>query len=74
MHDLTTIAYLDKPELFEKVETFVDVETAGEYTSGFMVVDFKGTYNKPNNATFCTEINVEEFREWMLNIFKNINI
>ncbi len=72
MHDLTTIAYLDKPELFEKVETFVDVETTPGYTEGFMIVDFKGVYKKEANATFCTEINVEEFRKWMLNIFKNI--
>ena len=72
MHDLTTIAYLDKPELFEKVETFVDIETASGYTEGFMIVDFRGVYNKKANATFCTEINVEEFRNWMLDIFKNI--
>lgn len=72
MHDLTTIAYLDKPELFEKVETFVDVETTPGYTEGFMIVDFKGVYNKKANAIFCTEINVEEFRKWMLNIFDGI--
>ena len=74
MHDLTTIAYLDNPALFKTVETFVDVETHGEYTAGFMIVDFKGTYKKNHNATFCTEINVEGFRKWMLDIFKNINI
>lgn len=74
MHDLTTIAYLDKPELFNTVETFVDVETGSKYTEGFMVVDFKGVYNRENNATFCTEINVEGFREWMLNTFKNIEL
>lgn len=72
MHDLTTIAYLDKPELFNTVETFVDVETSPGYTEGFMVVDFKGFYNKKANANFCTEINVEEFRKWMLNIFESI--
>lgn len=74
MHDLTTIAYLDKPELFEKVETFVDVETASGYTEGFMIVDFKGFYKKEANATFCTKIDVEGFREWILNIFKNMKL
>lgn len=73
MHDLTTIAYLDNPNMFKYEETFVDIETEGKYTAGFMVVDFKGVYNKPSNATFCTEINVEEFRKWILNSFKNIN-
>ena len=72
MHDLTTIAYLDNPKLFEKVETFVDVETAPGYTEGFMIVDFRGVYKKESNATFCTAINVEGFRKWMLNIFENI--
>lgn len=72
MHDLTTIAYLDNPELFEKVETFVDVETAPGYTEGFMIVDFRGVYKKESNANFCTAINVEGFRKWMLNIFENI--
>ena len=74
MHDLTTIAYLDKPELFEKVETFVDVETAPGYTEGFMIVDFKGFYKKEVNATFCTKIDVEGFRKWILNIFSNMKL
>lgn len=74
MHDLTTIAYLDNPDLFKSVDTFVDIETLGEYTRGFMVVDLKGTYKMENNATFCTEIDIEGFRKWMLDIFRNINI
>lgn len=72
MHDLTTIAYLDNPSLFKSEETFVDIETDGKYTAGFMVVDFKGMYDQKANATFCNEINVEEFRKWMLDSFKNI--
>jgi len=72
MHDLTTIAYLDNPSLFKTQEIFVDIETEGKYTAGFMVVDFKGIYNKTPNATFCTKINVEGFRKWMLDSFKNI--
>lgn len=74
MHDLTTIAYLDKPELFETVETFIDVETGSTYTDGFMVVDLNGRYKKEANATFCKTINVEEFRKWLLNIFNNIKL
>lgn len=74
MHDLTTIAYLDSQDLFKTVETFVDIETGSRYTEGFMVVDFNGVYKKESNAIFCTEINVEGFREWMLNIFANIKL
>lgn len=73
MHDLTTIAYLTKPELFKTQECFVDVETAGEYTAGFTVVDLKEQFkNKEKNVKFAIEIDVEGFRKWMLNLFENI--
>lgn len=74
MHDLTTIAYLDNPDLFKKVETFVDIETGSRYTEGFMIVDFEGVYKQEANAIFCTGIDVEGFRKWMLNIFENIKL
>ena len=72
MHDLTTIAYLDNPQLFKTVDTFIDIETGSKYTEGFMVVDFNGVYNQKANATFCTDINVEGFRKWIINIFNNM--
>ena len=37
-----------------------------------MVVDFNGVYNQKANATFCTDINVEGFRDWIINIFNNM--
>lgn len=74
MHDLTTIAYLSKPELFTSEECFVDVETSGEYTAGFTVVDLKDLYKKEKNVTFCTGIDVEGFRTWMLDLFRNIKL
>lgn len=52
MHELTTIAYLDEPELFKSNEAFVDIEVKGEYTSGFMIVDYNGKYNKPKMLNF----------------------
>ena len=52
MHDLTTTAYLDKPDLFESKEAFIDIEATGEYTKGFMVVDFNGKYNKEKMLSF----------------------
>ncbi len=74
MHDLTTIAYLDRPDLFESNEAFVDIEVSGEYTKGFMVVDFDGKYNKEKNAEFCTKIDVLGLRKWIIDLFNNINI
>lgn len=74
MHDLTTIAYLDKPDLFESKETFIDIEVDGEYTKGFMIVDFEGRYNKEKNAKFCTKIDVIGFRKWIIDLFNSIDI
>lgn len=74
MHDLTAIAYLSKPELFTSEECFVDVETSGEYTAGFTVVDLKDLYKREKNVRFCTKIDVEGFREWMLDLFRNIKL
>ncbi len=74
MHDLTTIAYLDNPDLFESKEAFIDIEVDGEYTKGFMIVDFDGKYSKEKNAEFCTKIDVVRFRKWILDLFNNINV
>lgn len=74
MHDLTTIAYLTNPKLFTTEEVFVDVETCGDYTAGFMVVDFKNIYKREANIKFCKTIDVNEFRKWMLNLFRNIQL
>ncbi|MBE6053438.1 MAG: ribonucleoside hydrolase RihC [Clostridium sartagoforme] len=74
MHDLTTIAYLDNPQLFKTVDTFVDVETGSTYTEGFMIVDFNNVYNKKANATFCTHIDAEAFRKWIVSVFNKIEL
>lgn len=71
MHDLTTIAYLVKPELFKCEKVFVDIETEGKYTAGFMVVDFKDLYKGNKNVNFCIDIDVEGFRKWLLKLFQD---
>lgn len=66
MYDSCAIAYLLKPELFEAVETFVDVETKGELTEGCTVVDLKGYLGKEPNATVLTDIDSDAFRRWFV--------
>nr|WP_218778123.1 ribonucleoside hydrolase RihC [Marinilactibacillus psychrotolerans] len=66
MYDSTAIAYLLKPDLFEAVETFVDVELNGKYTTGATIVDLKGYLKKESNATVCLDINQNEFKDWFL--------
>ena len=73
MYDSCAIAYLLKPEMFEVVETFVDVETTGALTSGCTVVDLKGYLGQPSNAKVCLDIDPEMFKDWLLSSLSKCN-
>lgn len=47
IHDLCTVMYVTHPELFEGEQYFADVETKGELTTGFTLVDFEDNLRKP---------------------------
>lgn len=66
MYDSTAIAYLLKPELFETVETYVEIELKGSMSAGQSMVDLKGYLKQENNATVCMDINSEAFRAWFI--------
>lgn len=73
MYDSCAIAYLLKPEMFEVVETFVGIETKGEYTSGATVVDLKGYCNMPPNAKVTLDVDADMFKAWFLEAIQNCN-
>lgn len=66
MYDSCAIAYLLKPDLFQVVETCVDVELNGSMTAGCTVVDLRGYLGRPNNARVCMDLDGEAFRAWFL--------
>jgi non-specific riboncleoside hydrolase len=66
MYDSCAMAYLLKPEMYEVVETFVDVETKGELTYGQTIVDLKGYLKKEHNALVCMDIDSQMFRDWLI--------
>jgi len=70
MYDACAIAYLLKPEMYEIVETTVDIETKGELTSGTTVVDLKGYLKREHNAKVCLDIDGKMFREWLTHAIK----
>ena len=70
MYDSCAIAYLLNSELYTAQECFVDVETAGELTSGCTVVDLRGYFKKLANAKVCLEIDTNNFRKWFLNALR----
>lgn len=73
MYDSTAIAYLLVPEIYEVVDTYVDVELAGSMTAGCTVVDLKGYLNQPNNAKVCTDVDAVKFREWFRESIRRCN-
>ena len=66
MYDSTAIAYLLKPDLFETVETYVEIETQSAHCAGASLVDLKGYLKQPNNATVCVDIDSDGFRSWFI--------
>lgn len=70
MYDSTAIAYLLRPDIFDVVDTFMDVELTGKYTKGATIVDLEGFLNKESNATVCVDINQLEFKKWFLTSIK----
>lgn len=73
MYDSTAIAYLLAPEIYDVVDTYVDVELAGSMTAGCTVVDLKGYLNQPNNAKVCTDVDADKFREWFRESIRKCN-
>jgi purine nucleosidase len=61
LHDPCAIAYLLKPDLFAGRRVNVVVETAGTYTAGMTVVDWWRVTDRPHNALFLREVDVDGF-------------
>lgn len=68
MHDLTAIAWLVKPELFQTFPCFVAVETYGTYTSGTTVVDLEHRLERPANAQVALDIDIPGFQAWVSDV------
>ena len=66
MYDSCAMAYLLCPELFQIVDTFVDVELAGSLTKGCTVVDLKGYLKQEPNAKVCVDVDGDAFRKWFM--------
>jgi inosine-uridine nucleoside N-ribohydrolase len=58
-NDVSTIAYLLAPELYETLDAYVAVETHGEHTAGQTVVDVEGVRFQPPNVQVCTGVDAD---------------
>lgn len=61
VHDPCAVAYLIAPEMFETKELYIDIETAGEFTTGATVADVHGVMGKAPNTTVLMGIDREKF-------------
>ena len=65
MHDICTICYLLKPEIFKFQETYLEVAVEGP-AAGTTVADLAGRYTAEKNVKLAAAINSEKFRDWVL--------
>ncbi|GAA0391876.1 ribosylpyrimidine nucleosidase [Acrocarpospora corrugata] len=72
IHDACALAYLADPTLIEFESAWVEVETAGRFTSGMTVVDFDLGDRVPN-ARVGTSIDVARFWELTLSAYERVN-
>lgn len=71
MYDPTAMAYLLEPGMFETTTAYVGIELAGSLTAGCTLVDLKGYLHQEPNATVCTGIDADGFRDWFVSCIKN---
>jgi purine nucleosidase len=69
VHDVCAVAWLARPELFGLVPARVEVETAGQLTSGMTVTDFKAP---SGNARVAMDIDVDGFWELTLGAYRRV--
>lgn len=70
MYDSCAVAYLLKPDLFETMDTFVDIELNGELTKGATIVDLRGYLKQESNVKVCLDIDAEAFKKWFMENIK----
>lgn len=66
IHDVLTVAYLIRPELFTGQQLNVSVETESELTMGITVVDVWGFSGKVKNVNWITEVDKDGLFELLL--------
>ncbi|GAA2877470.1 nucleoside hydrolase [Streptosporangium fragile] len=71
IHDACAVAHLIDPSLITLEPAVVDVETAGRFTSGMTVTDFRLRDRVPN-ALVGTSLDVDRFWELLLAVYARV--
>lgn len=73
IYDAYAAGYILNPEMFTTQETFVGIETKGEYTAGASVVDLNNNLERQNNAKVIIDVDGQKFKKWFVDSLKDIN-
>lgn len=65
MHDICTIAYLLKPEIFDYQKTQLEVALDGP-AAGTTVADLYSRYTEEKNVKLAVDIDQQKFRDWVI--------
>ena len=71
MHDICTICYLLRPEIFEFQETYLEVALAGP-AAGTTVADLANRYTAKRNVKLAVGIDQKQFRDWVIEEVKKL--
>ncbi|MEV0615474.1 nucleoside hydrolase [Nonomuraea sp. NPDC050404] len=71
IHDACAVAYVLDPELFTCVPAVVNVETAGQYTRGMTVTDFR-VAEQGANALVATSLDVPRFWDLVVGAYEKL--
>jgi non-specific riboncleoside hydrolase len=72
MHDVNTLAYLLKPEIYQTTPYWIDVVTDGP-AIGETVADIRGAYHDgKTNAEVCVDIDADAFNAWFIDEVKKM--
>lgn len=69
IHDVCAVAYLRRPDLFTSVPARVEVETAGEWSAGMTVTDFRSSIP---NALVPVGLDVPGFWDYVLGSYARV--
>ncbi|HMM81987.1 MAG TPA: nucleoside hydrolase [Terrimesophilobacter sp.] len=69
VHDVCAVAYISRPDLFTSVPARVEVETAGEWTAGMTVTDFRSSIP---NALVPVKLDVAGFWDYVLSSYARV--
>ncbi|CCU80837.1 Inosine-uridine preferring nucleoside hydrolase [Halanaerobium saccharolyticum subsp. saccharolyticum DSM 6643] len=71
MHDICTICYLLRPEIFEFQKTYLEVALAGP-AAGTTVADLAARYTAEKNVKLAVGIDQKQFRDWVVEEMKKL--